>query len=584
MLRQGLFVADICHAQQEAPPHGPGDHKRAGYNWDECTTATVLTRMAVKDGRIVLPDGMSYRVLALPWSQMMTPQLLRKVKELVQAGATVLGPKPTVSPSLSGFPKCDEEIKQLATELWGNADGQTVKENRFGKGRVVWSDSPENVLAEAGVQPDFTSGPLRFIHRRAGETDIYFVANSQPHEFVTTSSFRVMGRIPELWWPDRGRIERAAMWQEKDGVTYVALPLGPSGSVFVVFRERTGKEDPLVLLKRDGKTVLSAAPEPRLKVSVQVAKARYGVLDDPNRTRDVRVKLQRIVDTGETSFKVAQMAEGDDPAYLVVKTLDLEYTLNGERHHLTGTDPETINLSATIVPPKAAAQIHRDVEGRFSLETREPGDYEFVTAAGRTGRVTVKDSAPSLKASGPWQVRFGSIWGAPADVRFDKLISWSEHTDPAVKYFSGEATYSKKLSVPRELLAKGKRLYLDLGNVQVMAHVKLNGKDLGVLWKPPFRLDITGIAKSGDNQLEIKVVNLWPNRLIGDEQLPEDSERNPNGTLKQWPQWLQEGKPSPTGRYTFISWRLWKKDSPLQESGLLGPATLVAAQEVHVEW
>ena len=129
------------------------------------------------------------------------------------------------------------------------------------------------------------------------------------------------------------------------------------------------------------------------------------------------------------------------------------------------------------------------------------------------------------------------------------------------------------------MLAKGRRLYLDLGKVDVMAQVKFNGKDLGVLWRPPFRCDITHVAKAGDNQLEVQVVNLWPNRMIGDEQLPEDSERNPNGTLKKWPQWVLDDKPSPTGRYTFTTWRLWKKDDALLPSGLLGPVRLVTSVE-----
>ena len=107
-----------------------------------------------------------------------------------------------------------------------------------------------------------------------------------------------------------------------------------------------------------------------------------------------------------------------------------------------------------------------------------------------------------------------------------------------------------------------------------MARVTLNGHDLGTLWKPPYCVDITDAAKVGDNALEIQVVNLWPNRMIGDEQMPEDSERNADGTLKAWPQWLNAGQPSPTGRYTFTSWRLWKKDDALLPSGLLGPVTL----------
>ena len=100
--------------------------------------------------------------------------------------------------------------------------------------------------------------------------------------------------------------------------------------------------------------------------------------------------------------------------------------------------------------------------------------------------------------------------------------------------------------------------------------------------KPPFRVDVTDALKSGENTLELKVVNLWINRQIGDEQLPEDSDRNPSGNLKSWPQWVQDGKPSPTGRYTFTSWRLWKKDSPLVESGLIGPVTLLTAERVEV--
>jgi hypothetical protein len=176
--------------------------------------------------------------------------------------------------------------------------------------------------------------------------------------------------------------------------------------------------------------------------------------------------------------------------------------------------------------------------------------------------------------SGAWEVKFPPNWGAPEHVTLDRLISLSEHPDNNVKYFSGIATYSKTIDVPSDLLAKNRRLYLDLGQVHVMAEVKLNGKPISLLWKPPYRADITDVAHAGENALEVKVANLWPNRMIGDEQLPEDSQRNDNGTLKEWPAWLQDGKPSPTGRYTFTSWRLWKKDAPLPESGLSGPVTL----------
>ena len=152
-----------------------------------------------------------------------------------------------------------------------------------------------------------------------------------------------------------------------------------------------------------------------------------------------------------------------------------------------------------------------------------------------------------------------------------------------MKYFSGTATYTKTFALPPGMAGKHGRLYLDLGKVAVMADVRLNGKALGTLWKAPYRVEVTDALKTGENVLEVKVANLWVNRQIGDELLPEDSDRNPNGTLKEWPQWLEEGKPSPTGRYTFTSWRLWKKDSPLQESGLLGPVTLSAAERIDIQ-
>jgi hypothetical protein len=156
--------------------------------------------------------------------------------------------------------------------------------------------------------------------------------------------------------------------------------------------------------------------------------------------------------------------------------------------------------------------------------------------------------------------------------------------DPGVRYFSGKATYHKEIQISPTLLAKDYCVYLDLGDVQVMASVKLNGQSLGILWKPPFRVDISDAARAGANSLELIVVNLWPNRLIGDANLPEDCEweESPFGgtKLKKWPSWFLEGKPSPTGRYTFTTYRPWSKDAALLKSGLLGPVTLYAASKI----
>jgi len=337
----------------------------------------------------------------------------------------------------------------------------------------------------------------------------------------------------------------------------------------------------------EGKSFTVQARDPetvhltREAVRVNVEKARYGVLDDPKRTRDVREKLQRLVDSGVSSFTVARMAEGDDPAFLVVKTLELDVTINGEHRHFTGTDPETINLAPTTIPPRSELVVRAGKNNAVVLETREPGEYEWITASGKGRRTTVA-AASGTEVSGPWLVSFAPNGGAPAQVSFDRLISWSEHSHPGVKYFSGEATYRATFVANPKSEIRSPKWYLDLGRVAVMAEVRLNGKRLGVLWKPPFRIEVTDALKRGKNELEVKIVNLWPNGLIGDEQLLEDSERNPDGTLKKWPDWLQQGKPSPTGRHTFAMWRLWKKNDALLESGLIGPVKLEAVNQVVV--
>jgi hypothetical protein len=657
MLRQGLFAADICYLQPEAAPQGFQEHNRTSHDYDNCSAEVVLTRMTVRDGRLVLPDGMSYHLLVLPDVPTMTPALLRKISELVQAGATVIGPRPRKSPSLADYPVCDDEVKKLADQVWADCDGNAVKERTFGRGRVVCGVPPEEFLRKAGVQPDFTSwARLDYIHRLAPDRDIYFVANPRPQPVTAACIFRVSGRQPELWWPDTGRIEPAAVFAEKDGGTSVVLPLPPGGSVFVVFRKSDRPLDPIAAVTCDGKTILSAtqtAPnvvvtkalygvlsdpqrtrdvvrkvqqkvdageysfqvarlaegdDPAFNVvktlvveyrvgdksftvtgndtdtvhltgdsaRIVVEKAVYGVLGDPQRTRDVREKLQHILDTGESSFQVARLAQGDDPAVNVVKTLILEYTLEGRRLSATGTDPQNIVL---YEPPadEHIVGIHCDRQGRPVLEARRPGQYVLKTASGRTLQMDVP-SLPQLEVTGPWEVRFPPKWGAPERITLEKLASWTDHTDPGVKYFSGTATYTKTITVPNELLTVNRRLILDLGTVRVMARLKLNGKDLGLLWSQPFRMDVTQTVRPGENTLEVSVVNLWVNRLIGDEQLPEDSSRNPDGTLKEWPQWLAQDSPSPTGRFTFTTWRLWKKDAPLQPSGLIGPVTLQATQ------
>jgi hypothetical protein len=230
--------------------------------------------------------------------------------------------------------------------------------------------------------------------------------------------------------------------------------------------------------------------------------------------------------------------------------------------------------------------ILRRKDGRLEAEVRRAGNYVLKSADGRERQLTVAKLPEPVEISGSWEVQFRPGWGAPSSMAFDKLISWSECPDSGIRYFSGTARYRKTIQVPSDMVAKESRVYLDLGEVEVIATVKLNGRDLGILWKPPFKVEITGIARSGDNLLEVEVVNLWPNRLIGDAQLPEDCQWTKDDfygkRLAQWPAWLLEGKRSPSGRFTFATWDVWPKDAPLIKSGLLGPVTLQATTRVIV--
>lgn len=174
---------------------------------------------------------------------------------------------------------------------------------------------------------------------------------------------------------------------------------------------------------------------------------------------------------------------------------------------------------------------------------------------------------------GPWSVKFDEKWGGPKEaVVFDSLLDWSKHSNPKIHYFSGTATYKKNFDVAKK---PGSATYLDLGKVQIIARVRLNGKDCGIAWKPPYRVDISSALREGKNSLEIDVVNTWVNRLIGDEQLPLDSDWKNWEILDHWPEWFLNNEPQPSGRLTFTSARHYKNDSKLTSSGLLGPVKLM---------
>ena len=174
---------------------------------------------------------------------------------------------------------------------------------------------------------------------------------------------------------------------------------------------------------------------------------------------------------------------------------------------------------------------------------------------------------------GSWELTFDPNHGGPGEVVFDQLTDWTSRPEEGIKYYSGTVVYEKKFSISREMLAQGHSLFINLGEVNCMAQVRLNGTDVGTLWTAPWNLDITKAVREGDNKLEISVVNLWPNRLIGDEKYPFD------GISKgKWPDWLLENSPRNSKRSTFATYSFYKKDAPLYKSGLVGPVSILAEE------
>ncbi len=437
LLQRGVTVADVCFLVAEGAPHvfrppvsavsgkWP-DH--SGYNFDGCAPETLLERASVRHGNIVFPGGTTYRILVLPEQQTMTPKLLRKIRSLVLAGATVFGPPPLKSPSLQDYPACDQKVETIAREMWGDCDGEKVFSHSFGNGRVIWRKTRvnpgdqygdfaaiTNVLAQMNVPPDFESdGPIRFTHRRDDEVEIYFLANSESQFVKADCTFRVTGKQPELFDPMTGKTRVLPEFVEHDGRTTVPLQFQPEQSFFIVFR--------------------------------------------------------------------------------------------------------------------------------------------FPAPAQRTAAPNFPPLKEVYELQGPWTVNFDPKWGGPRQIAFDSLDDWSRRPETGIKYYSGKAVYRKSFELSGHAVNSAGQYFLDLGSVKNLARIRLNGRDLGVVWCAPWRVDATTALRNGTNQLEIEVANLWPNRLIGDQSLPPDQ------------------------RFAWTTRNPYKANSPLLPSGLLGPVTVVVVR------
>jgi hypothetical protein len=635
LLQTGKHVADVAYFIGEDTPKMTGlaqPELPAGYDFDYINSEVIENRVTVKDGRFVLPDGMSYRVLVLPESASMRPGLLKKLRDLVAAGGVVLGLPPSHSPSLENFPQCDIEVRSLAREIWGSADLAQPGENSLGKGRVIWRKGLSEVLNTLGSPPDFeSSAELRFKHRKSEDADIYFVANPKAGSLTTIAAFRVSDRAPELWWPDSGRIERPAVYDAADGVVRLPLSFGPAGSVFVVFRDKAApKSGRIVSVTHQGAEILGTTVKRPAADGIRdspnnftfavwvkpeddtmlVAEANSGVVGMAEKRNDVfsaphgedfgggnnagsglavgsngvcvfehagnyfAPPLVHAASLTNWTHVAVVYRDGQPSLYLNgvlartgLKSTHIVYSgagrggskYRGELCDLAQfsrplSGDEIARLLTTMPQPGAEADVFplrltRTASGKIAAQGGQAGDYELKFADGSTRTLKVSTAAAPVEITGPWEVSFAPGWGAPEKITFDQLTDWTQRAEAGIKYFSGQATYRRTFEVP-VLRAPGLALILDLGKVNDIATVRVNGRELGTLWQPPYRVDITAAAKPGENTLEVDLVNTWNNRLVGDAALPAGQ------------------------RHTSITAPTVTKDSPLLPAGLMGPVTL----------
>jgi hypothetical protein len=242
MLQQGRYVADVAYFIGEDAPKMTGITDPAmpqGYAFDYINAEVIKDRLQVENGKLVLPDGLSYSILVLPKLETMRPELLRKIEALVKEGATILGPAPLRSPSLQGYPAADDEVKAIAARLWGAGVAKGAKVRQYGKGKIITGMDMQQALDALHIKKDFNvsaSDSLMYIHRRTAAEEIYFISNQGSSKIEFAPVFRVEGKKPEIWNPVTGLRRALPQYTVGDSLTTVPLKLEPLESAFVVFK------------------------------------------------------------------------------------------------------------------------------------------------------------------------------------------------------------------------------------------------------------------------------------------------------------------------------------------------------------
>ncbi len=635
MLRQSVAVADILYLTPEGAPHAfrppasavrgnPPDHRE--YNFDACSPETLLARATVKRGRIVFSGGTSYRLLALPNVDTMTPKLLSKVRELIRTGAMVVGAPPRKSPSLSNYPQCDIKVQEVAREIWGEFGvpasvgsaaqppeaGTPNQERRLGKGRIVWGGELTKHVSDKLIKKSALEGAkwIWFDEGNAVTAPIgmrYFRrALMLPSERSVESAHITVTADNEfeLWVNGRevgsgGNFNKAFEFDIapllKPGSNIIAMEVinggaapNPAGLIATVRVRFVGGQTLMLETDRQWQSAAHVGTdwlsEDKSGEVWQPAKelgewsmSPWGRIGEEETEPEIYpdydglaalLRADGVPPDFESDGPLRYTHRRDAKAEIYfVANRSAETCTTTARFRVTGKAPEFWNPLTGKTRP---AQVWEARDGQTFVPLKFEGhDSLFVVFRKSAKASTVKEAGRNwdefeklAEIGGSWEVSFQSGRGAPEKLTFDTLTDWSKHSDAGVKFFSGVAMYRKRLqwNPPQSPIADRRSpIFLDFGRVEVMARVKFNGKNVGTVWKSPFRVDVTSALRSGENQLEIEVANLWPNRLIGDAALPKEQ------------------------RVALTTWNPFTKDAPLLPSGLLGPVQLQAIKTNNLQ-
>ena len=489
LLRQGNPVLDLLVFVGDRAPNNvinPNTIRPkipAAYKYDCINADAIINRLTVENGKLKLPNGITYNALVLQRNDIINLETLRGVNKLSQQGALIVGEKPK---KLGGYNVTDAmkaEFNTLVKAIWSskktysNINWEEIfKENNIQKDLIVEG------------QPDFN-----YYHRRTEKEDIYFVYNHHQIKAKTLHcSFLIDGKVPELWNAETGEITKLVEYSTKNGRTDISIPLHAQESVFVVFKEAKNKRPKVVCQQTNN------LPKPEFSI-------------------DNADNLQMQVSTN-------------------------------------GTYTALVN----------------DIE---------------------KWNVTVNDIPNSIEIKGNWQIDFREEDFYKASIKTDSLFDWTTSKVDEIKHYSGTAMYKTTFNIEKDMLQSDRQFQINLGKVNVIAKVIVNGKDVGVSWLAPHNLNVTTALKEGENTLEVQVTNQWTNRLIGDEKLPNQTGYNVKrgspgfgdsefrGKFKKMPKWFRDNQPLPEGpRKTFSAYSFQKPTDALLPSGLLGPVTISASK------